>query len=473
MKRLLFTVLLFCSVTVLGQTKLPSFFSDNMVLQQNSKVAIWGTDKPKAKISVEGSWGEKASIKADKEGKWKIELQTPSAGHKPYNVTIKGSDNVTLKNVLIGEVWICSGQSNMEMPVKGFRNQPVNGSYEAILKAKNSQIRLFKVGKTPSLTPAEDLEGNWKEATPESVRDFSAAGYFFGRKLHETLNIPIGLICTAWGASSAEAWVNKETIANFPSAKIADSIPKKMPQQSPTLLYNGMLHPLVGFGIKGAVWYQGESNRNRAEEYKKLFPSMIQCWREQWGQGDFPFYFVQIAPFNYYRGANAAYVREAQLYTMQTVKNTGMAVTMDIGDCNYIHPREKKTAGDRLAYWALSKTYEMEVINPSGPVYKSMEVKNNKVILQFDYAPDGLSFFGKDGALAFEVAGEDKIFYPATKIKLENRKLGLTVWSDKVPKPVAVRYAFKSCVEGTLYNTEGLPASSFRTDDWVEEKKEN
>lgn len=471
MKKVLFSLLLFYSISVLGQTKLPSFFSNNMVLQQNQKVAIWGTDKPKTSILVEGSWGEKASAKTDANGKWKVELQTPQASRNAYDVNIKGSSTVNLKNVLIGEVWICSGQSNMEMPIKGMKNQPVAGSNEAVANARNNQIRLFTVEKKASLTPLDDVTGNWQEASPASVKTFSATAYFFGKKLNDVLDIPIGLINTSWGGSDARAWVNKEVANELKLKAIAETMPKKGIQQSSTLLYNGMLHPLVGLSIKGVAWYQGESNKLRAEQYKSLFPALIKSWRAEWKLGDFPFYFVQIAPFSYekrQKKVNAAYLREAQLQTMQTVKNTGMVVTADIGDCECIHPKEKKTVGNRLAYWALSETYGIEAITASGPIYREIEIVGNKATITFHHADLGFSFFGKDPSKAFEIAGEDKVFYPA-KVQLDKRRR-VNVWSDKVSKPVAVRYAFKNCVEGVLYNTDGLPASPFRTDNWKQDE---
>jgi sialate O-acetylesterase len=435
-----------------------------MVLQQNSNVTIWGRDKPNSKIGLAGSWGKESTVTADANGQWKLKLATPSYGG-PHTLTIKGSNTVTLKNVMIGEVWLCSGQSNMEMPVKGFNNQPINGSGEAILNAKNDQIRLFTVKRAASLDPLDHVEGQWAEATPLTVKDFSATAYFFGKKLNGLLNVPIGLIHSSWGGSSVEAWMDKESLSPYSTIEMPKQLPEERQNQTPTLLYNAMINPLVGYGIKGAIWYQGESNRNRAKEYAQLFPTMIKTWREKWQQGAFPFYFVQIAPYGYADG-NAGFVREAQLHSMKTVDNTGMAVTMDIGDCDYIHPREKKLVGDRLALWALAKDYGMEGIAYSGPVFKEIEeIKEGKVKLLFDYNENGLSSFG--GPLSgFEIAGADKVFHPA-EAKINGDK-SLSVWSENVATPVAVRYAFKNCEAGSLFNTGGLPASSFRTDDWEE-----
>lgn len=462
---LLFICILIHSLAF-SQIKLPSFFADHMVLQQSENVNIWGYDKAKTKIKVSGSWGEEATVKSEKDGSWKVQLKTPKAGG-PYTLEIEGSNEVTLQDVMIGEVWLCSGQSNMQMTVYGYGNQPVNGSQEAILNSKNDRIRMFTAKRTYHEIPQKDVEGDWKLAAPATVGNFSAAAYFFGKKLESILDVPVGLIVTSWGGSSAEAWTDKETLSQFKTITIPNEVNTKRPNQSPTALYNGMLHPFIGYSIKGAIWYQGESNRLRASEYNALMTAMITSWRTQWNQGSFPFYFTQIAPFNYGTGGNSAYLREAQLHTMQTLENTGMAVTLDIGDARYIHPREKKTVGDRLAYWALAKDYGVAGIEYSGPIYKEIKsISKGKIELLFENSPNGINSFGKE-LTGFEIAGEDKVFYPA-QAKIGRPKNVLTVHSEKVPNPVAVRYAFHNTSEATLFSTAGLPASSFRTDNWEE-----
>ena len=357
----------------------------------------------------------------------------------------------------------------MNMPVKGYGNQPVIGSNEAILNSKNDRIRLFNTERNTSLKPLNNVDGKWNEATPKSVKDFSATAYFFGKKLAATLKVPIGLIHTSWGGSTVETWMDKETLSEFKTIEFPTKIPKGKVQKTPTLLYNAMLHPFVGYTIKGVIWYQGESNRANFKAYKKLFPSMINSWREKWQQGNFPFYFVQIAPFNY-KDVNASFLREVQLQTMQNVVNTGMAVTLDIGECKSIHPSEKSIVGNRLAYWALAKNYGFSEIGFSGPVYKEMKVIGKKIKLHFEFADNGITSFGKD-LVGYEIAGEDKVFYAATA-KIQKNKT-INVWANKVKAPVAVRYAFKNCVKGTLFNTEGLPATSFRTDIWNEKPLKN
>jgi sialate O-acetylesterase len=446
-----------------SQTRLPAMFSDNMVLQQQQMVSIWGVDGSNAKISVRGSWGKNATAITDTKGNWKLKLQTPAAGG-PYTVVIKGSKEVTLKNVLIGEVWFCSGQSNMEMPVKGYSNQPVIGSNETILNSSNDNIRFLNTPRSASITPLYDVKGEWKAASPATTGNFSATAYYFAKKLQAVLGVPVGIIQSAWGASTIESWMDKQSLSEFKNKVIPETLPDSLPNRTPTILYNSMLHPYIGYTIKGVLWYQGEANRENANEYHALFTSMINSWRKQW-QADFPFYFVQIAPIEPGK-VNAAFLREAQLQTMLSVKNTGMAVTMDIGERTVIHPAQKEQVGNRLAYWALAKDYNVKGIAFSGPVYKQLEkTSNGRLMLTFDHCEQGLTSFGKP-LTDFEIAGNDKVFYPA-KAMIRNDKNGvLIVWSDAVKDPVSVRYAFKNWADGSLFNTQGLPASSFRTDNW-------
>ncbi|MCU0395182.1 MAG: sialate O-acetylesterase, partial [Chitinophagaceae bacterium] len=464
--RIIVGAFLLCGVLVMpamAQTSLPDFFSDGMVLQQQTDAPIWGMDKPFAKVKVKASWGKKASTTADARGRWKLSLPTPAPGG-PYTVTIVAGNTIELKDVLIGEVWLCSGQSNMQMPVKGNANQPVIGSNEAILNSSNPKIRFYNTARAYSLQPQYNAKGEWKAANPDNTPRFSATAYFFARKINSVLNVPVGIIHSSWGASTIESWMDSVTLSAFPQVTIPAQLPEKNPNQTPMLLYNGMIHPYVGYGMKGVLWYQGESNRENAKDYTALFTAMIGAWRQQWQQGDFPFYFVQIAPFEP-GTVNAAYLRQAQLRTMQQVKNTGMVVTLDIGEKNMIHPAEKETVGVRLAYWALAKNYGINNIAFSGPVFKEIVNKaNGKLLLQFDYAENGLASFGKP-LQGFEVAGDDGQFYPAKAQIVADKPGQLTVWSEQVPNPVQVRYAFTNWAEASLFNTAGLPASSFTTSD--------
>lgn len=445
-----------------AQTKVASIFTNNMVLQQNTEVAIWGTDLPNTTIAIKANWGEKKNIKTASNGKWKVFLKTSNAGG-PYTIEIKGTKIVSLTNILLGEVWLCAGQSNMEMPIKGFAGQPINGSNEALLKSKNSKIRLFNVKRSFSETPQDTVHGIWEEANPISVSNFSAVAYFYGKILHENLQIPIGLINSSFGGTRVEAWTDETALkAKQLELGIQEKKIITLDKNSPSALYNAMIFPLIPYTINGVIWYQGESNRANAIHYEALFKNMIYDWREKWNLADMPFYFVQIAPFEYNKEQEGAFLREAQLNTYLSTKNTGMAVTLDIGNATFIHPPEKEMVSKRLALWALSKNYGYKGVKFSGPIYKSISIDQDKITVLFNEAEGGVTSFGKE-LTNFIVAGEDKIFYPA-KATIDRGKL--TVFSDKVKNPVAVRYGWENYFTGNLYNLFGLPASSFRSDNW-------
>lgn len=459
----LFFAISLISVSLKAEVKMPAIFGDHMILQQQTDAAIWGKASPLKNVSVKTSWdGKSYSTRADNNGNWKLKVKTPKAGG-PYRITISDGKALTLNDVLIGEVWVCSGQSNMEMPVKGFRNQPVLGSNKAIAASENESIRLFTVTKKTSLEPLDDFEGKWAECVPEHVANFSATAYFFGRMVQEALGVPVGLINTSWGGTRIEPWMSESGIKKFDFVPLPD---KKQTQnlspQTPTVLFNAMINPMAGYAIQGGIWYQGESNRNEYKHYEKLMPGLVQNWREEWGVGDFSFYYVQIAPFQYGGGINSAFLREAQLKASAAIPNIGMACIMDVGEAACIHPANKEAAGERLAYLALANTYGQKGFAYSGPVFKEMEVEGSVVKLTFDHAGNGLTTFGKE-LTNFKVAGENKRFYPATATITGT---GITLVSPFVSKPVAARYAFDDFVVGELFNSEGLPASSFRTDDW-------
>lgn len=465
---LLMTVLIvfvISSATLYGEVKLPAIFSDNMVLQQKTEVAVWGTSAKNATVKVTTSWNSKSySTRAGNEGKWKLKVSTPSAGG-PYEVTVSG-DGKTLKfkNVMIGEVWVCSGQSNMEMPVKGYMSQPNLGSNEDIATSSNPAIRLFTVKKASDLQPQDDFIGTWKNCEPENVSVFSATAYYFGLMLNRALNVPVGLINTSWGGTRIEPWMSEEGFKKFDFVKLPDKNQTgNLSPQTPTVLFNAMVNPMVGYGIKGAIWYQGESNRNEPDKYAQLLPGMVENWRSVWGVGEFPFYYVQIAPFDYgSTGLNSAYLREAQLKASTAIPNIGMATTMDIGEKNCIHPADKKAGSYRLAYLALANTYGKTGFASAGPVLKEMKISGQLVKLTFNNADNGLTSYGKELS-CFEIAGANKRFYPAEASIISG---GVTLFCPSVAEPVAVRYAFKDYIVGDLFNTEGIPASSFRTDDW-------
>jgi sialate O-acetylesterase len=457
-----------------AEIRLPYFFSDNMVLQQKTDAAIWGWAKPGSTVQIITSWNKKKySTTTNAEGKWKTKIATPAAGG-PYEVTISDGNPVTIKNILIGEVWLCSGQSNMEMAMKGFRDQPILGSNDAIFNAANDDIRLYTVPRSVKVMEMDtSKKAEWKATTPETVNNFSASAYYFGRLLQKQLNIPVGLIVISYGGSSAEAWMNKEALKEFPELIIptqADTA--KVNNRTPTTLYNGMLHPFIGYTFKGCLWYQGESNNGKAEQYEKLFPAMVRQWRNEINNGEFPFYFAQIAPYNYSqlnnaaavldRKNNSAYLRDAQRKALNSIPNSGMVVLMDNGEENSIHPMDKETVGKRFAYLALGHTYQYKGFAYQSPAYDSLLITGNVATIKFKNNPNGLTSFGKP-LTQFEIAGADKIFRTATA-NIRNGTIVLS--SPLITAPIAVRYAFKDFIMGELFSTEAFPVSSFRTDDW-------
>lgn len=450
--------------------KLPRFFGSNMILQQKSDAAIWGqSDVKGATVTVTTSWNNKqTTAKVNGEGYWRLTVPTPSYGG-PYTITISDGKAVKLDNVMIGEVWVCCGQSNMEMPMKGFSAQPVVNGNRDIALSRNKNIRLFTVARNASVQPLYDVTGGeWLEADPNSVANFSATAYYFGRFLAESLGMPIGLIHNSWGGTSIERWLSSESVAKFEDLK------KKDPnsERAPANLFNAMVNPLAGYNIKGFIWYQGETDRHNPVPYKARFVEMITCWREKWGLGDLSFYFVQLAPYNYVRYRkekdDSPYIREAQMQTLAELPNVGMACLMDAGDEYCIHASKKYIVGERLAYNALSKDYGYKNIVASGPVYNSHTIQADTVIVRFDNVDTGMTSFNQD-IKGFQMAGEDRKFYDA-KAEFVSSSRRIAVTCKEVPKPVAVRYCFKGWAEGNVYNSSLLPMSSFRTDTWEREK---
>ncbi|MFC3563001.1 sialate O-acetylesterase [Pedobacter jamesrossensis] len=471
LKLIILLNLVFC-VIASATVKPASIFTDHMVLQQQSKVAIWGWAKPSAKIKIITSWNkENYSVNTDKDGKWKVKVSTPAAGG-PYEIELNDGEKLILADILIGEVWFCGGQSNMEMPMKGFKSQPIIGSNEAILRSSNQNIRLYTVPRSSIAERQENSKPSaWKLASPETVSNFSATAYYFGKLLTELLNVPVGIINDSYGGSTIEAWMSPEDLKAFPEIKIpskGDSI--KEVSRTPTTLYNGMLYPVIGYGIKGAIWYQGESNYERPDRYEDLFPAMVSSWRKNWDTGEFPFYYAQIAPYNYAQlppyhvggKFNSAFLRDAQRKSLGKIPNSGMAVLMDIGEEKSIHPANKKQGGERLAYLALAQTYGIKGFGALSPAYESITIDKSTASIKFTNVPNGITSFGKELSL-FEIAGADKKFYPA---KALIKGSSVAVSAEDVKIPVAVRYAFKDFVIGDLFGNDGLPVSSFRTDDW-------
>lgn len=470
---LLGTFFFLCLPLLHARVKLPAIISSNMVLQRNTTVTLWGWADAGEKISIEASWlKEPLQVKADKEGNWRIQVKTTDS-KAPQTITIKSkTSNITLDNVLFGEVWLCSGQSNMQQSLNGYRGEPTFGAAMAIAKSRNPNLRLFTVHRVGDKTPTKDVKEYtaWQQASPENVADFSAIAYFFGQQLQEILEVPVGMIHTSWGGSSVQAWISSEVLGSYQKIDLSGVDITQSTQHIPTALFNTMIHPLIPYTIKGALWYQGETNRTEPQKYKELFPAMVKDWRSRWGIGDFPFFYVQIAPYTYDNNEvfstpeNSAFMREAQMQCLDLIPNSGIAVTTDIGDAVSIHPPKKKEVAERLLFNALSRTYGYKNVDDAGPVYESHEVKDGGIILKFKNAGNGLYAYGE--LEGFEIAGADKVFYPAEAHIKDRREI--FVKSGKVPNPVAVRYAWRNWVMGTLYDTSLLPASSFRTDTWEE-----
>lgn len=504
---------LVCAVAALAvssrshaDVKLPAIFGSHMVLQQGMNDRVWGTADPGEEITVTIA-DQTKTAKAGADGKWSLTLDPLKTGG-PHTMTVKGRNEVKFDDVLVGEVWLCSGQSNM-----GWKVQAANDADLESLTAKFANLRLISVPQVGTQEPQSDFQGQWAACTPEVALRFSAVGYFFGRQLQQTLDVPVGLIDDAWGGSACEAWIRRDLLAadsryqpllarweemekRFPDdkaayeAKIADwkvAVEKakqegKQPPQRPAgdpeglmrgnhrpaNIYNGVLKPTIGYGLRGAIWYQGESNASRAYQYRELFPLMISSWRQEWGIGDFPFYWVQLADFKPEKpepgDSDWAELREAQTMTMDKLPNTGQAVIIDLGEAQDIHPRNKQDVAKRLARWALARDYGIHVPYHS-PQFKSMEKADGKIVLTFDHAGDqGLKAFDVPEVRGFAIAGEDKKFVWAQAKIVDKDKI--EVWSDAVKEPVAVRYAWADNPVCNVYSRNGLPLTPFRTDDW-------
>lgn len=485
---------------VQAELSVASVFGKSMVLQRDMAAPVWGKATPGGQVTVRIA-DQAHQVQTGADGKWRAHLDAMPAGG-PYTMTIEADgDSITLDDVLVGEVWVCSGQSNMQWSV----NVSMNAA-EEVASANHPRLRLYSVERKTAQEPQESCVGAWQICTPETVPGFSAVAYFFGRTLHHELDVPIGLIHTSWGGTPAESWTTRETIeADYPALverwehaikvypEAKAEYDRKMEERNkalekarlegtpeppmiwppqgpdspgrPASLYNAMIHPLVPYAIRGAIWYQGESNADRAYQYRRLFPAMIKDWRQAWGQGDFPFYFVQLANYTARseqpKATDAwAELREAQLMTL-ALPATGMAVIIDIGDANDIHPKNKQDVGVRLALIALAKSYGKEIAY-SGPIYSGMEARGSEIVLRFDHADGGL--VAKDGPLVgFAVAGDDQVWAWADA-RIEGDTV--VVNTPNVPTPVAVRYAWQANPACNLYNGAGLPASPFRTDDW-------
>ena len=448
------------AIPAAAELKPNPIFSDGMVLQRDTTVPIWGTADDGDEVTVSFR-GQTATATAEG-GEWQAHLSGLEAGGPDELTITAGDETITIEDVLVGEVWVCSGQSNMQWTVTNSASPE-----EVIANADDDQLRLLTVPRVGTADPQETVDVSWSPTTPETIPGFSAVAYHFGKKLREDLGVPVGLISTNFGGTPAEAWTSQEALAADPQLKpILDRPLNERESHRPGWLYNAMIHPIVPYAIEGAIWYQGESNAGRAYEYRTLFPAMIQDWRNAWGRGDFPFLLVQLAPFmkieEQPNDSAWAELREAQLMATQRLRNVGMAVITDVGEEDDIHPKAKEPVGQRLALAALALAYGQDVCY-SGPTLKEAKFEDGKAILTFDHTCGGL--VAKDGSLTgFTVAGADKKFVNAeAEIVSEDT---IEVSSPEVDRPASVRFGWANFPVVNLWNEGGLPASPFRTDDW-------
>lgn len=489
-----------------AELKLPAVIGDHMVLQQKQANPIWGWDTPGTRVTVTFA-GQKQTATADADGKWTVKLGPESANATPQALTIAGTSVRELADVLVGEVWMCSGQSNMQFAL----SQSYNGDIEA-LASNFPNLRLISVPQVGTQELKTDFKGKWEAATPTTVKDFSAVGFLYGRYLHEALNVPVGLIDNSWGGSAAEAWVRRETIEKEPQlaalmeatrtreaylqsekgqadheaamakwkvavekAKAEKTTAPRAPNSPaqwltgnarPGNIFAGVVHPTLGYGMKGVIWYQGESNASRAYEHATLFPFMIEQWRKEWAQGDFSFYWVQLADYMAEKPepgeSNWAELRETQTKTLR-LPNTGQAVIIDVGEGRDIHPRNKQEVAARLVRWALAKDYGVKIAYRS-PEYKSVDIGGGKAVVTIDCFGSTLRAFDVAEAKGFAVCGEDKVWRWATGKVIPPNKVEVS--SELVAAPIAVRYAWADNPVCNLQSSDGLPVTPFRTDDF-------
>lgn len=482
MNKKFFSLAAFALITLGAQAKvkLPHILGDNMVIQQNSEANLWGWDKPGTEVKVTTSWSsQKYSVKTGKDGKWAVKVLTPKASYTPLSITFDDGDQTTLNNILAGEVWVCAGQSNMEMPVKGFGNCPVKDFNQVVIDAKNYKgIHYVKIPSVMSMKPLDDANCEWKEVNPETVGEASATGYFFAQVVNKALDIPVGLVMANKGGSRVESWLDRDYLKkNTQEPLDTNAIVKKFSwdYHRPLVWGNGTFHPILNYTIKGILFYQGCSNvGDPAGQYTQRLADLVAQWRRDFKQGDVPFYFVEIAPYHYdnVNGDWGAKLREQQFNAAKIIPNSGIIST---NDCVYpyekeqIHPCQKQKVGERLGFMALNKTYGMKNVIGDGMTFKEMKIVGDTVKVHFNNEFGAYNRF--EGIEGFEIAGEDKVFHPATAKHFWQP--GNDPWNEciivtcpEVKKPVALRYCFKNFQLGNLANAGGLPLFPFRTDNW-------
>lgn len=471
MKRLiLLPALLGMALSAFGKVEVPALFSNHMVLQQQSKVELWGTSD-KREVTVAPSWGDPVTVRV-KEGRWRAGIATPEASYAKHRITLSDADSsVEIEDLLIGEVWICSGQSNMYMPLRGYTGQPVAGSFETALEASRyaDRIRMITLPKREAETPQRDFEGRWEVPTPQTALLMSATAYFFALTLTEALDLPVGIVSTSWGGSAIEAWMSPDDLREMGyDVEAINANPKIEPRRQCSKLYNGLIAPVEGFAARGFAWYQGESNIRTADRYAEQMERMVRFWRTQWGdtKARMPFLYVQIAPYENKdaAGTEAAQLMEAQIDALDRIPNSALICTTDTGEKSCIHPSAKRTVGQRLAAQALRRCYGIRLPNEmvEGVRFEKAEFADGKAVVTFLNARYGLTPQGET-IVGFELAGADGVFHPAEGRIVKSKPI-VEVTSPEVPQPVAVRYAFRNFTPTNLHNTLGQAVLPFRSD---------
>ena len=465
-----------------AKVRLPHVICDNMVIQQNADVNLWGWDKPGKDVKVSVSWSDDVyTAKTGKDGRWSVSVKSPKASYTPLSITFDDGEKTTVNDVLAGEVWVCTGQSNMEMPINGFGNCPVEGANDVkIDAAKVKGINFVKIPSVMSMTPLDDADCKWEKVSPATVGDCSATGYFFGETLNKALDIPIGLILANKGGSRVESWLDYDNLKKHTTEEVDDSakMVKKFEwdYHRPLVWGNGTVHPILNYTVNGIIYYQGCSNvGDPGNQYSDRLKILVEQWRRDFRNENLPFYFVEIAPYNYGSQGlrqTGALLREQQLRASDIIPNSALVCTNDLAypfETTQIHPRQKKPVGDRLAYHALKRNYGFDKLISDSPRYKSMEVSNDSVFVSFDHMDWGYDRF--EDIQGFEIAGDDKVFYPAKAVHFwepgnNPRNETVLLTAPEVKHPVAVRYCFKDFQLGNLKNAGLLPLFPFRTDNW-------
>ncbi len=474
--------LMLLTASIQAKVRLPRLVSDNMIIQQQTDVRLWGWAQPGKKVVATTSWSDQRSeAKADSQGRWLLTVKSPAASYTPLSITFDdGAGAVTISNVLSGEVWVCAGQSNMEMPVRGFGQCPVeNYNLEVLHAAGPKQVRSAKIPSIMRMQPQDDADTYWRECSPKTVSDFSATGYFFAKTVNQALDIPIGIIEANKGGSRVESWLTKENLERY-TQEPTDTMgivnfKKEWDYHRAMVWGNGTFNPILNYTVKGILFYQGCSNvGDPGDQYSQRLKLLVEQWRQQFALGDIPFYFVQIAPYHYdnVNGIENALLQEQQFKAAKIIPNSALVCTNDAVypyESTQIHPTQKQKVGQRLAFLALSKTYGMDKLISDSPSFRDMKIEGNAVKLHFDNEYGGMSRF--EDIQGFEVAGADRVFHPATARHFWQPggaywDEGIIVSSPEVENPVAVRYCFRNWMLGNLGNQGGLPLFPFRTDSW-------